>query len=88
MIWSALAAAPRGTGLELLKAREVAAVTASARWVLAAANMRKESRGIHRRSDFPLEDGSQAGRIIVSGLDRVSAVRETELLDDVSEGAI
>jgi succinate dehydrogenase/fumarate reductase flavoprotein subunit len=56
--------------------------------VLAAANMRKESRGIHRRSDFPLEDGSQAGRIIVSGLDRVSAVRETELLDDVSERAI
>ncbi len=85
-VWTDIGHAPPATGIDRLRAREVAAVTASARWTVAAALLRKESRGVHRRRDFPAEDGAQECRIIVSGLDRVTAVRESIALDTVQEG--
>ncbi|MGC4025536.1 MAG: FAD-binding protein [Mesorhizobium sp.] len=78
-VWHRLANAATPEGTDRLRFREVAAVTASARWTIAAASLRTESRGVHRRSDFPHESEAQATRIIVGGLDRVSAVRETVL---------
>lgn len=85
-LWSRLNQAPPVTGIERLRSREVASVTASARWTVAAAALRTESRGVHRRRDFPAESGAQANRIIVSGLDRVTAVREDLVLDTAQEG--
>lgn len=75
-VWATLKSAPSAHGIERLRSREVAAVTASARWTVAAALLRSESRGVHRRHDFPEESLSQAGRIVVSGLDRVTASYE------------
>lgn len=85
-LWTTLNAGPSTTGIERLRAREVAAVTASARWTVAAALLRTESRGVHRRRDFPAEDESQARRILVAGLDRVTAVREAPAFDAAQEG--
>lgn len=85
-IWSALNQAKPATGIERLRSREVAAVTASARWTVAAALLRTESRGVHRRRDFPGESDAQAGRIIVSGLDRVTAAREDLAFQTAQEG--
>ena len=85
-LWSRLSKAPAATGIERLRAREVAAVTASARWTVAAAALRTESRGVHRRRDFPDESEAQANRIIVSGLEDVTAVREDLALDAAQEG--
>lgn len=85
-VWAGLNQAKPSVGIERLRAREVASVTASARWTVAAALLRTESRGVHRRSDFPREDERQASRIIVSGLDRVSALREDFALETVREG--
>ncbi|AEG05303.1 FAD-dependent oxidoreductase [Sinorhizobium meliloti] len=85
-LWSKLSRANPATGIERLRSREVASVTASARWTVAAALLRTESRGVHRRRDFPGENESQAGRIIVSGLDRVTAVREDLALEDLALG--
>ena len=85
-LWSRLNQAPSTTGIERLRSREVASVTASARWTVAAASLRTESRGVHRRRDFPAESDAQANRIIVSGLDRVTAVREDLVLDTAQEG--
>lgn len=80
-LWATLNQAPPPTGIRRLRSREVAAATASARWTVAAALLRTESRGVHRRRDFPGESGAQLGRIIVSGLDRVTAVREDLALE-------
>lgn len=85
-VWTRLNRAAPAAGLARLYASEVAAVTASARWTVAAALLRSESRGVHRRRDFPGEDATQVGRIIVSGLDRVTAVREDIALDTAREG--
>jgi succinate dehydrogenase/fumarate reductase flavoprotein subunit len=85
-LWSRLNEASPAAGLDRLQTREVAAVIASARWTVAAAALRTESRGVHRRRDFPGESEAQASRIIVSGLDRVTAVRETLSLETAQEG--
>ncbi|MCQ4630270.1 FAD-binding protein [Shinella sp. CPCC 100929] len=85
-LWSRLNRAPPAAGIERLRSREVASVTASARWTVAAASLRTESRGVHRRHDFPAESDAQANRIIVSGLDRVTAVREDLALETALEG--
>ena len=85
-VWNGLNEAKSATGIDRLRAREVASVTASARWTVAAALLRTESRGVHRRRDFPAEDGTQASRIVVSGLDPVAAVRENLALETAREG--
>lgn len=85
-LWSKLNQAAPATGIGRLRSREVASVTASARWTVAAAQLRTESRGVHRRRDFPDASEAQASRIIVSGLERVTAVREDLSLAAAQEG--
>lgn len=85
-VWQTITQSPPPAEVDRLKSREVAAVAASARWTVAAAWLRTESRGVHRRRDFPGESDEQAGRIIVSGLDRVSAIREELAIDAAWEG--
>ncbi|WP_248281357.1 FAD-binding protein [Azoarcus sp. TTM-91] len=69
------AAGPR----ELLKAREAAALAASARWIYRAALARTESRGLHRRSDFPEEDPAQRHHLVLSGVDEIRIARREAL---------
>lgn len=65
-----------GTGAERLRAREAAAMLAVARWTKYSALARTESRGIHRRTDFPQTDAGWRVRLRSGGLDTVS-VRKT-----------
>ena len=51
-----------------LRTREVAGMLQTARWVLAAAAARTETRGMHHRLDHPEEDPAQARRLLVGGL--------------------
>jgi L-aspartate oxidase len=53
------------------RAREVAAMLATARWCAASALARGESRGMHRRDDRPETDPRFEHRILVGGLDTV-----------------
>jgi succinate dehydrogenase/fumarate reductase flavoprotein subunit len=55
----------------VVRVREAAAMTATARWMLTSALARSETRGMHRREDFPAQDPAQHYRLISSGLERI-----------------
>jgi len=62
--------------------RELTAAVATARWSLSAALRRTESRGMHRRTDYPALDAKQAHRLTVCNVDDIvigaSPVRHLE----------
>jgi succinate dehydrogenase/fumarate reductase flavoprotein subunit len=63
-----------------LKSREAASLLAAGRWIYASANERTESRGLHRRTDFPELDAKQDGQhIITGGLDDVWVKRRAHV---------
>lgn len=76
--WTSLrdGSAADDVGSTLLRSREAAALVATSRWVQAAAVLRTESRGLHRRRDRPALDPGQAHRIVVAGTDQVDATFE------------
>ena len=73
-----------GQGKDAFKAREAAAMVATARWMYRSALARTESRGMHKRDDFPALDPAQRHRMISGGLDHVWT--DTESLDGVDSG--
>jgi succinate dehydrogenase/fumarate reductase flavoprotein subunit len=72
----------RDAARNALRARETAALLATARWINASALDRDETRGLHRRSDFPNLDPAQVHHVVSGGIDRVwvrhEPVRRTE----------
>jgi len=71
-VWNDVKNHLSGVGPNRLKAREAAAIAASGRWSVAAALARKESRGIHRRSDFEGNEMTFARPITLRGIDDIS----------------
>jgi succinate dehydrogenase/fumarate reductase flavoprotein subunit len=55
----------------LLRVRESAAMLATSRWMYTTALERKETRGMHKRLDYPVQDENQHYRLITSGLDEI-----------------
>lgn len=70
-VWRELDAQPEQTARDLLRGREAAAMVANARFMYATAQLRTESRGMHKHEDFPTLDPSQQRRLVASGLDRI-----------------
>jgi len=64
-------ATARDAARDLMRSREAAAMLATARWINASALERTETRGLHRRSDFPDLDPAQEHHLISGGLDKV-----------------
>ena len=54
------------------RVRETAAMLASARWIYASALQRRETRGIHRRRDYPGLDSTAPGRLRVRGVEPIT----------------
>ncbi|MFZ3482697.1 FAD-dependent oxidoreductase [Sphingomonas sp. 3-13AW] len=71
--WADIRAGLSGEGRGLVRAREAAAMAATARFIWEAAALRTESRGMHRRLDLPDEDATFDDRIHVSGVDQIAA---------------
>jgi succinate dehydrogenase/fumarate reductase flavoprotein subunit len=57
-----------GSGVDLLRARQAAALLAVARWTKYSALMRTESRGMHRRTDHPGASDTWRMRLISGGV--------------------
>ncbi|MBD2454497.1 FAD-binding protein [Nostoc sp. FACHB-87] len=56
---------------QLIRAREAAAMVATARWMYNSALERKETRGMHKHQDYPQQDANQQHYLISGGLDQV-----------------
>src|SRR4051812_47752131 len=69
--WLGASQADAANGANVLRARESAAMLATARWMYRSALARQESRGMHRRDDFPDQDVRQRHYVTTAGLDDV-----------------
>jgi len=69
--WLDISQADAASSADVLRAREGAAMLATARWMYRSALARQESRGMHRRDDFPGQDNRQRHYLTTSGLDEV-----------------
>ncbi len=67
--------AARGT--PVFRRREAVAMLAAARWAMASALARKETRGMHRRTDHPSADPQVSRRFIARGLGIIEILPST-----------
>lgn len=70
-LWRSVADTAAASDDNVLRVRESAAMLATARWMYRSALARQESRGMHRRDDFPQQDAGQRHYITTGGLDEV-----------------
>lgn len=73
-LWPETANAPRHTTpRDIVRAREAAALAATARWIYRAALARRETRASHTLAEYPgLDDPAQRHRLIVSGIEHIT----------------
>jgi succinate dehydrogenase/fumarate reductase flavoprotein subunit len=69
--WSEASNADASDEQDLLRAREATAMLATARWMYRSALARQESRGMHRRDDYPQQDDRYRHYVTTGGLDDV-----------------
>jgi succinate dehydrogenase/fumarate reductase flavoprotein subunit len=70
-LWAEVSSADAATEADVLRAREATAMLATARWMYRGGLARNESRGMHRRDDFPGQDERFRRYITTGGLDEV-----------------
>ncbi|MDP9898741.1 FAD-dependent oxidoreductase [Variovorax ginsengisoli] len=71
-LWTRLRrSGPAATATEAVRAREAAAMLATARWMYRSALQRTETRGMHRRREHGNLDPTQRHRLLSGGLDEV-----------------
>ena len=66
----------------LIRSREAVSLLAAARWTYFAGLERKETRGMHKRMDYPQIDPAQRHYLAVGGLDRLWT-RKEEIPEEV-----
>jgi len=71
-LWEEVQGAPRQDSVHsLIRSREAAALVATARWAYFAGLQRTETRGMHKRLDYPALDPTQRHYLAVGGLDKL-----------------
>jgi succinate dehydrogenase/fumarate reductase flavoprotein subunit len=71
-LWEQVKGTPaQATAQEIQRSREAAGLVATARWSYFAGLERKETRGMHKRLDYPKLDPEQRHYLAVGGLDKL-----------------
>ena len=71
-LWDEVQKAPeQETAQQLVRSREAVSLVAAARWAYFAGLERKETRGMHKRLDYPLLDPNQRHYLAIGGLDKL-----------------
>ncbi len=70
-LWQEIRSSQVTSNQEQIRAREAAAMVATARWMYSSAIERKETRGMHKHLDYPEQDPNQQHYLVSGGLDRV-----------------
>ena len=70
-LWQGVQGAGAAGARAVLRRREAAAMTATARWMYSSALERTETRGMHKHMDHPGLDPAQQRRLVCGGLDSV-----------------
>ncbi|PWV99470.1 succinate dehydrogenase/fumarate reductase flavoprotein subunit [Paenibacillus cellulosilyticus] len=78
-LWRKVQHALAANAADAVRLREAQAMTATARWMYASALARRESRGMHKRLDYPGTDDAQHYRILTGGLNEVWVKPEAAL---------
>ena len=87
-LWHKLRIADAAAPDNVVKAREAAAMVATARWMFRSALARAETRGMHKREDYPNQDAGQRHYLTSGGLDDVwTTTRLAPARDDVEVAA-
>ncbi|WP_437290838.1 FAD-dependent oxidoreductase [Sorangium sp. So ce406] len=81
-------ARPAAEVREAVRAREGAAMVATARWMFNAARARTETRGMHKHKDHPGLDPAQQRRLITGGLDQVWVRAESPAPTSIGAAAV
>lgn len=76
-LWVKASAATVTDESQILSLHQAQAMIATARFMYRAALARTETRGMHRRDDFPKQDPAQHHRLILSGLHAIAIRRQT-----------
>jgi succinate dehydrogenase/fumarate reductase flavoprotein subunit len=70
-LWRTVSSAAPSSFSNVVKAREAAAMVATARWMYRSALARTETRGMHKREDYAEQDPGQRHYLTCGGLDEV-----------------
>lgn len=72
-LWGIAGSSARGDNVQQrVRSREIAAMTATARWMHTASLERKETRGMHTLEEYPEQDPAQLHRIALSGIEQIA----------------
>jgi succinate dehydrogenase/fumarate reductase flavoprotein subunit len=70
--WTAIRDAGQSSASRVVKAREAAAMLATSRLMYRSALARTETRGMHKREDYPALDAAQRHHLVCAGLDEIA----------------
>ena len=87
-LWHRLrTSAPARNAQEAVRAREAAAMLATARWMYRSAQQRTETRGMHRRVEYTTTDDTQRHRLLSGGLDEIWVRKHPVIAPGTHNGA-
>nr|WP_155745379.1 FAD-binding protein [Scytonema sp. UIC 10036] len=70
-LWQEIRNSQIPTDNQVIRIREAAAMVATARWMYNSGLQRQETRGMHKRMDYPQQDPKQQYRLLSGGLDKI-----------------